>query len=339
MSCNGSVLIFTNPREQVAKRVSDELNKLGEKFFIVDVERFLLDDYLVSIKMGNHTESSLFFSVDGCAIGDEDIKSVWFRRPEGIISNHPDKTISTFKRQEAMATLWSAYTCLAEVYWLNHPIHALSHLEHNKARQLQLAKRVGLKVPDTLITNVPDELKEFADKHGGVVAVKMLRGRAFKKRGSEHYTGIYTNVVSASYLEKNIQAISATPVFAQEYIDKQVELRITVVGENIFCCAIHSQDSEKTKQDWRHYDMERVKHEEYQLPDAIKLSILEFMRVCKVDYGAIDMILTPDNEYVFLEINPSGQYIWIENLANPGISASIAKLLSNPPVCARKTWS
>ncbi|MBU4480422.1 MvdD family ATP-grasp ribosomal peptide maturase, partial [Patescibacteria group bacterium] len=122
-----------------------------------------------------------------------------------------------------------------------------------------------------------------------------------------------------------------SPVMVQSYIPKKIELRVTIVGENIFTCAIHSQNSEKTKYDWRRYDFENVKHEEYQLPVNVRGKILAFMKKCRLNFGAIDMILTPDNEYVFLEVNPSGQFGWIEKLTGMPIAKSIAELLANPP--------
>ena len=115
---------------------------------------------------------------------------------------------------------------------------------------------------------------------------------------------------------------------AQKYIEKKLEFRVTVVGQDIFTCAIHSQDSERTKEDWRRYDFENVKHESYDLPENVKSSLLRFMQLCHLTFGAIDMILTPEGDYVFLEVNPSGQYIWIENLAKLPISRSIAENLT-----------
>ena len=119
------------------------------------------------------------------------------------------------------------------------------------------------------------------------------------------------------------------PVMAQEYVPKKLELRVTIVGEKIFTCAIYSQGSEKTKIDWRHYDSEKVKHEIFKLPKEIEHKILLFMKEAGLKFGAIDMILTPKDEFVFLEVNPSGQFGWIEDLTGMPISKSIAELLIN----------
>jgi len=121
------------------------------------------------------------------------------------------------------------------------------------------------------------------------------------------------------------------PILAQEYIEKKLELRITIVGQKMFTCAIHSQDSEQTRIDWRRYDFRNVKHLPYQLPEKIKQKLHKLMKIWNLSFGAIDMILTPEGKYVFLEINPNGQWLWIEQLTEMPISRVIAELLANPP--------
>ena len=133
-----------------------------------------------------------------------------------------------------------------------------------------------------------------------------------------------------SYIHDHFGNITATPLMAQEYIEKKLELRVTIVGQKVFACAIYSQDSERTKEDWRRYDFDNVRHEQYQLPKEVEAHLMEFMAVCNLTFGAIDMILTPSGRYVFLEINPSGQFGWIEDLTNMPISKAIAETLSNP---------
>jgi glutathione synthase/RimK-type ligase-like ATP-grasp enzyme len=82
--------------------------------------------------------------------------------------------------------------------------------------------------------------------------------------------------------------------------------------------------------DWRKYDFDRVRHEQFDLPIQVKEKLLFFMKACKIHFGAIDMILTPAGEYYFLEVNPSGQYGWIESLTAMPISRAIAETLTNP---------
>lgn len=113
---------------------------------------------------------------------------------------------------------------------------------------------------------------------------------------------------------------------------------MTVVGDRVFTCAIHSQDSEKTMHDWRRYDFDNVRHEAYQLPAEVEAKILGFMSATGLIFGAIDMVLTPQGDYVFLEVNPQGQWGWIEEFTGLPIARAIAELLANPPVVDTKRF-
>lgn len=187
--------------------------------------------------------------------------------------------------------------------------------------QLRLAARVGLKTPATLVTNQREELIEFYHKHEGNIIAKPFY-RTFVESDTGYDT-ILTSKVSRDDLKKN-NGLELTPVIFQEYIEKMYELRVTCVGDNVFAAKIDSQASEKTRVDWRNYDFEKVRHTAYDLPVHIKDRCLDLSKELGLKYGAMDFIVTPNNEYVFLENNPNGQWLWIENLTDLPISLSIA---------------
>lgn len=303
------------------------LNEFKQSYIRLNVDGVIDQQTLLSLSLGQQSfRGSLEISPRGLNLGE--IKSVWYRRPEPPQSgNKDDLVVAKFVEDEFQSALWSLYTCL-DGYWMDRPLQGRYLLEHNKLYQLKLASEVGLGVPATLVTNNADHLTEFCKKVGGQVALKALRSRIFQT--GEASLGIYTNRVSLEYLEEHREQIAFAPLMAQEYVPKQLEFRITVVGPKIFTCAIHSQDSLMTKDDWRHYDFANVKHEQYQLPDEIESKLFCFMNKCGLHFGAIDMILTPAGEYVFLEINPNGQFGWIEGLTGMPISRAIAEALSNP---------
>jgi glutathione synthase/RimK-type ligase-like ATP-grasp enzyme len=112
-------------------------------------------------------------------------------------------------------------------------------------------------------------------------------------------------------------------------VPKRVELRITVVGDQVFAAEIHSQKAKRTRIDWRRYDLAHTPHYPHTLPDEVRRSCVELVRRLGLCYGAIDMVLTPDGRYVFLEINPNGQFLWIEQLTGMPISDAICDLLAS----------
>jgi glutathione synthase/RimK-type ligase-like ATP-grasp enzyme len=137
----------------------------------------------------------------------------------------------------------------------------------------------------------------------------------------------YTELVTKRDIQ-NLETIRLCPMTFQAYIPKRLELRITVVGERVFAAEIHSQISNHTQFDWRRYDLARTPHASHVLPHHLELKCVELVRRLGLVYGAIDMILTPDGKYVFLEINPNGQYLWIEELTDLPISEAICDHLA-----------
>lgn len=326
---NPFILIVTNSNERNVERVIAHLDTMGQKYHRINTDLLHGDSSLTTSVQGNIVEH--YILVRGERITCSEAKSIWWRRPEPL--GQPDDTPEPqrlFVEQESKAALWSLATTLTG-FWLNHPLHAVRLLEHNKVYQLRVAASAGLDTPETIVTNNPADLIEFCRNHGSKVALKTIGGHAFQKRDSGEFFGIYTNLVSLDQIMERTEEVKLAPVMAQAYVPKQLEFRITVVGQKIFACAIHSQDSPRTMHDWRRYDFKNVRHEAYQLPREIESKLLRLMETLHLQFGAIDMILTPDGRYVFLEVNPSGQWLWIEHFAKLPISQAIADLLAHPP--------
>ncbi|MEI6304654.1 MAG: hypothetical protein WCP09_01390 [Candidatus Taylorbacteria bacterium] len=328
---NGQILIFTNKDEKGIDKVLSTLDENHQQYTRINVNSIIGENDI------SLTESSDGLSISSNSLGlistSKQISSVWYRRPENPIPTNTQKLALENQELDLLKTewasfFWSLYTTLGG-YWINPPLFGTKLFEHNKLYQTQLARKVGLAVPKTIISNCPEELIRFAQNCGGIVAIKAIKQRIFENLDGT-YDGIYTNKISADHLSQHREDLSVCPVMLQEYIQKKVELRVTIVGNHVFTCTIDSQNSERTKVDWRKYDFENVGHEKSTLPDNIRDKLLTFMRQSDLVFGAIDMILTPSGEYVFLEVNPNGQYGWIEALTGMPISAAIADVLSNP---------
>jgi glutathione synthase/RimK-type ligase-like ATP-grasp enzyme len=119
-------------------------------------------------------------------------------------------------------------------------------------------------------------------------------------------------------------------VIFQAYVPKRFELRVTVIGNQVFAAEIHSQLTNHTRYDWRRYDLSRTPHLRHELPPEIQDKCVRLVEQLELSYGAIDMVLTPEGRYVFLEINPNGQYLWIEEQTGLPISAALCDLLMDP---------
>jgi glutathione synthase/RimK-type ligase-like ATP-grasp enzyme len=175
-----------------------------------------------------------------------------------------------------------------------------------------------------LVTNSPQAFLEFYFECRGQLVSKVILFGRVHRNGENHDS--YTHVVQRRELV-GYQSVRYAPGIFQEYVPKRVELRVTVVGSRVFAAEIHSQDSRLTRDDWRHYDNDRATYAPHALPKSIENLCLQLVRALHLSFGAIDLVLTPQGEYVFLEINPNGQWVWVQELAGLPIAEAIAELL------------
>src|SRR5262249_2530274 len=137
---------------------------------------------------------------------------------------------------------------------------------------------------------------------------------------------VFTQFLTVDRLEE-LDSLAVCPAIFQEYIEKQVELRITIVGDQVFTAAIHSQEHPQTQGDFRRLALmpnpESVKHTIFDLPSEIRSKLLSLMSRLGLVFGCVDMILTPCGEYVFLEVNPAGQWGWIEQMTGMPITEAL----------------
>ena len=157
------------------------------------------------------------------------------------------------------------------------------------------------------------------------------RCKPYVKSIKKHAVGVvrinrYTLVVSTRDVGY-AGALRRGPVIFQAYVPKRLELRVTVVGSAVFAAEIHSQHTRRTRHDWRRYDHYQTPLGRHALPDDVAGRCRRLVAELGLCYGAIDLILTPDGRYVFLEINPNGQYLWIEEATGLPISDALCDLL------------
>ncbi|MEO0842828.1 MAG: MvdD family ATP-grasp ribosomal peptide maturase, partial [Cyanobacteria bacterium J06643_5] len=199
-------------------------------------------------------------------------------------------------------------------------------LAENKQLQLQVAEEIGLKIPRTLITNNPETVKQFAEECQQGIITKMLSSFAiYDNFGKEKV--VFTNPVTLEDIN-NLDGLNLCPMTFQEKVSKALELRTIIVGKNVFTAAVDSQALQKSRYDWRKEGLALINAwQHHDLPKSIEKKLLKLMAYFGLNYGAIDIILTPDGEYVFLEVNPVGEFFWLEHCPGLPISQAIAELL------------
>jgi len=255
------------------------------------------------------------------------LRSVWFRRhrlPRMPGSMGPADEEYCLREADwfVKGVLYSFTASEENLAWMNHPSNA--QFAESKIYQLTVANSLGLKIPSTLVSNNPEEIREFFDECSGSVIAKPLRLGYFDH--GDRQTCVYTVQIRREDLADN-SPLQLAPVIYQGLISKKCDVRVTVVGDRLFAAAIDSQSVPSAVTDWRQADTGKLPHAVHTLPDSIQAKCLELMQALGLSYGAIDLILTPENEYVFLEINPGGQLVWLEDRLSFPISATIANWL------------
>ncbi len=315
------ILVLSEPGDFHADYVEQLLRQRGVSF-----ARFAAREYpsrtAISVAFESATRGSVLRRQRD-VIDLEKVHSVWLRRP-GRPHAHAslsDQQVQLAVEQESEAFLTDLWESL-NVDWVPGPPSAL--VRWHKTAQLTLALKLGFDLPPTLVTNDPTDALEFYRRHDGQVVSKRA-GFSWVTEAASPFRR-YTEVVTTRDIA-NVAEIRYCPLILQAYVPKALELRVTVVDSAVFAAEIHSQHSNHTRHDWRRYDHTRCVHRPHLLPGETEDRCRRIVHEMGLTFGAIDMILTPDGRYVFLEVNTNGQYLWIELATGLPISEAICDLL------------
>lgn len=198
-------------------------------------------------------------------------------------------------------------------------------IAENKQLQLEIARSCGLDVPRTLVTNDPEAARAFYDECHGQVVTKMMASFAIHEDGREKV--VFTNPVSEKDLA-GMDGLRLCPMTFQETLAKKSELRVTIVGERVFTASIDSNQMERSKTDWRREGLALIaRWQKAELPRDVERGLLGLMESLGLNYGAIDLVVTPEGRHVFLEVNPVGEFFWLERENGLPISDAIADVM------------
>ena len=302
------ILIITHKTDYTADFVINKLNQQNINYKRLNCEDILNNDFAIKIS------ANFSYSI----LGENSYQSVWFRR-----TRLPE--INNLKKEEQLYILNETESLFKNIFasvssnWLSLP-SAIYEAE-NKLLQLKIATKIGFKIPPTLITNSKNELIQFFSDCESEIILKPISQTRIQYK--ENTAFIFTNPVSKEYIER-LDEFDLTPCIFQKNIQKDYELRVTVVGEKAFAAAVYSQRDSETINDWR---KKKLEFKEIELPDEIKIKCLNLLKELNLKFGAIDLIKTPNGEFIFLEINPNGQWAWIENQTGQKISDALINLL------------
>ena len=307
------ILIVTERADLTADWLVVELERRGAAFC-----RFNTEDYPTRVGIEWRVGGSVL-TFENFSLALADAESVWYRRPvPPTLPDNGDRQAAEWAIGEANAALlgvWRSH----DARWVNHPDK--NKLAEAKQEQLQRASKVGLSIPDSVVTNRPDVVREFLGRRAAIC--KPIWSGRIGRGVSERL--FFTSLVDLSAAQ--LELMGPEPYFFQELVPKEYDVRVTVIGDQVFAARIDSQDSQDAKIDWRRSRPGALAHSVEDLPPALAQSCLDLCRSYGLQFGAIDLARRPDGGYTFFEINPNGQWAWVEQRTGLPLRAALADLL------------
>ena len=259
----------------------------------------------------------------GLVVGNRLCTAVFCHNPRIDAKRQERNFVDDMDRQLYLSQ-WSQLllnaSSLSRITFFNRPRSGCSR---SISRQQQIACSLGLRVPKTIYTNSLKQLRRCFDgvkdniiiKPGNLELTTDAAGR------------ILSNKVDLRSIDPDL--LRNAPCFFQEYIPKKYELRVYVIGNNVLACRIDSQASPVSKDDWRRYDIARTPYVPVKLMRRVNVALAGIVSQLDLGYGAVDLIVTPDEEIVFLECNTNPSWLWVEKLTGLPITRTIAHSMMN----------
>lgn len=308
------ILVISFEGDEHTADVIGRLEAMGREVMLVDLAQFPASSALTL----SWTEGAPPAYRIEPARGPVDLSRArvgWWRRVRPYTLDpsvaHTDQPFAHSETSQAVGGMLDALPCA----WVN-PRDSDS-AAHCKPLQWTVAQQVGLRVPRTCVTNKPEDARAFIGEVG-------VGATVFKAFLASMEAWRETRLVEPQDLDR-LEQVKYAPVIFQEYIPG-VDLRVTIVGPSIFAAEIDARNTSYP------VDMRMVVGEAVvqpvTLPPELETALLALQRRLNLVYGAIDLRRTPAGEYVFLEVNPAGQWHFVEQRTGLPISQAVANYLA-----------
>jgi ATP-grasp ribosomal peptide maturase len=318
-----TVLVLASELDRTADGVVSGLTERGVAVMRVDLswfpQRLRLDAEFCEGSWQGHLRT------DHHEVDLASVRSVWVRTPSSFQMPEGMSAVEReFAKREAKLGVGGVLLALPDVLWVNRPDLAATAVY--RPVQWAVAARCGLRVPRTLVSNDPAAVSRFAQISASGVVLKPLGTNLIYE--DDTYKMGWTRKLSADDFA-DLRGIEVTAHLVQDWAPKCWECRVVVVGEDIFAVAIHA-GSEASYVDWRS-DYPALSYEVTQLPAQVTAGLRAFMAELGLVYGAFDLAVGRDGDgeiVSFLEINPGGQYGFLEAATGVPITESLIRLLA-----------
>lgn len=308
------ILVVTHRRGFEADPVLDLLRGRGIPYFRLNTDpdgggagcSFSINDGCCEMNL----------SADGKTLALDEVRAAWYQQPQPALNNGDS---GAQQRRDSFANSLDAFVHVLSVPWVNHPTFA--RVAANKFAQLRFAKMAGLRIPHTLVTNELPKVKSFLGTCEQLV-VKSFGSQWLKS--DLMLNAAVTQPFDPSWAEDAVN-VEFAPVLYQEFHRRAADFRVVVVGSRQFVAVCRNQSDDQ------HFDVRRSKepphYEIGQIPESIANGIQMLLQAARIDYCAADFIETSSGELLFVDLNVTGSWWWVDRLYDGQIASSLADLL------------
>ncbi|UFR03956.1 hypothetical protein KBP30_23510 [Streptomyces sp. Go40/10] len=310
---------MSDPKDSHVLPVTEELSRRGVAFEVFDPASYPNGSTVTITSCGAGVDVYLHCDTH---LDLANVRSVWYRRPGSFaISDQLKPEEAEWLRAEcshAIRTVWDEIPAL----WVSHP-DAIRRASV-KVKQLDTALKLGFSIPRFTITNDEEDASDFISSCPSGVVVKSLNSPVITYR--DQVCTLYTHLLTADDREE-LNSVRFGPTYLQEFVKKSMDVRVTVFDDEVFAVGIKSTSSEDALIDFRRAEIYDLPHEVINIPEDLKQLCVQLVQRLNLKFGAIDLLLKPNGDYLFLEVNPNGQWYWLEWVTGLPMVRSLCNLL------------
>lgn len=309
-----STAIIVAPEMDVhAQVVARRIEALGGRALILDTALYP-SEWRLTVWLSDGSRLAFSLEHENTAIDDHQLTGVWWRRPRPHVpSPHVvEAQVRHFIASESRQAFEGWLHCLGD-----RVINAVSAdlTASHKLFQISCAVDLGFPVPATMVTNAPDMVAPFNEATNFSTVFKPFTGTGWQFTGTQRLT---------SGLFGSLQSVSYAPLIFQEEAKKVADIRVNVIDGVVFAIEIQSKKPQPLL-DWR-IDPD-LDYRHHTLPSHVERGLVSLLTKLGLRFGACDLGLLSNGEYVFFEVNPGGQWLFAEIMTGQEISWAFAKAL------------
>ncbi len=325
-----TILILSYKEDKHAQYIIRRIKKRGLKTKLVDLSLFP-EKNEISFAISNSSPQSSSVKSLRTQIKDEEVAGIWCRRLGGRTVAQLRSGMDRYIASESATVVDSVEYLFPGATWISKPQN--TRLANRKIAQLVLAEKIGFQIPDTLISNSPEQVEKFIEQSGDKPVIMKPAGSALirlsNKVESNQNKLVYTKIIDKKEVRKNLRDVKNCPVIFQSAVMKDYDLRVTVIRDQVYTAKIQITGcDDPTNLDWRNIQgyQEYSRHE---LPFEVKRDCIRIVNELGLEFGCIDLGYSKSSGYTFFEVNPQGQWLPSEIRLGYDISGHLIDSLSS----------